>query len=112
VASDLILSRHPGESASDWAARLRATDTADWSAHQRAMLAHAVAFAEDLAQAGGDALLETVDPPAAATLVTAAARPPEPTALEQVLRLLLRLSPAELRRVARWIEDRQAAPRP
>ena len=88
MAGDLILSRHPGECASDWAARLRATDTGDWSGHQRAMLARAVAFAENLASAGGDALLETADPPAAATLVVAADRTSEPTTREQVLRLL------------------------
>jgi hypothetical protein len=65
MASDLILSRHPGEGASAWAALLRATDTGDRSAHQRAMLAHAVAFAEGLACVTGDVLQQTVDSRAA-----------------------------------------------
>jgi len=74
------------------------------------MLARAIAFAADLARSGGDALLQEADSPAGCA-PAAAVRPPQ-GALEEVLRLLLRLSPGELRRVGQWIADREAANRP
>jgi hypothetical protein len=112
MATDLVLSRRPGERASAWAARLEATDARDWSGHQRAMLAHAIAFAADLARSGGDALLPAADPTPGCPPAAADRPPVGSTALEEVLRLLLRLSPSELRRVGQWIENREAANRP